>query len=290
VLIIDPVNDTADTTTISGLGIGSKWRGGVLAPDAKIYCIPQETTNVLIIDPKTNTVDTTSIKGLVGNNKWRTGVLAPNGRIYGIPVDSSSVLIIDPTSPVSSIPGVTVATANYTDGTKILNCPGATFATPGTGQLTVGDNLLITTATQSYTGYVQSITDNQNVVLIYALGANLGAGAITGIQKTRKADITTLTGFAGTEQFYSSCLSLNGKIYCVPRSETYVLIIDPTTNTADTTTISGLPSSLRKWQGVTLAPDGKMYGIPQDSDSVLVIRPGLPKIPEWPLDAYFNKL
>ena len=70
VLIIDPVTDTADTTTITGLTGSNKWLGGILAPNGKIYGIPYNSTVVLIIDPATDTADTTSITGLSDNIKW----------------------------------------------------------------------------------------------------------------------------------------------------------------------------------------------------------------------------
>ena len=44
------------------------------------------------------------------------------------------------------------------------------------------------------------------------------------------------------------------------------------TPTADTTTISGLAGTA-KWAGGVLAPNGKIYGIPLDSTSVLIIDP-----------------
>ena len=41
-LIIDPVTNTADTTTITGFTTVTTLNGigGVLAPNGKIYCIP----------------------------------------------------------------------------------------------------------------------------------------------------------------------------------------------------------------------------------------------------------
>jgi hypothetical protein len=67
------------------------------------------------------------------------------------------------------------------------------------------------------------------------------------------------------------------------------LIIDPVTNTADTTTITGL-TGINKWQGGVVAPNGKIYCIPGNNTSVLVINTGLPKHPSWMLKPYFNKL
>ena len=43
VAIIDPVLNTVDTTSITGLSTASgKWSSGVLAPNGKIYCIPYD--------------------------------------------------------------------------------------------------------------------------------------------------------------------------------------------------------------------------------------------------------
>jgi len=90
---------TVDTSTISGLGGGKKWYGGVLAPNGKIYCVPGAAASVLIIDPQTDSADTSTISGLTvadSSPNWLGGVLAPNGKIYCIPWEASNVLIIDP--------------------------------------------------------------------------------------------------------------------------------------------------------------------------------------------------
>ena len=81
----NPVWNSADIESITGLTGDNKWFGGVLAPNGKIYCVPRSSTSVLIIDPETNTAETTSITGLTGNAKWYGGVLAPNGKIYCVP-------------------------------------------------------------------------------------------------------------------------------------------------------------------------------------------------------------
>ena len=82
---------SSDTTsTFGSLSGGSKWYGGVLAPNGNIYGIPFGSTTVLKIDPTTDTA--TTFGSLSGSTKWRGGVLAPNGNIYGIPYSAATVL------------------------------------------------------------------------------------------------------------------------------------------------------------------------------------------------------
>ena len=78
--------------TFGNAGSGaSKWFGGVLANNGKIYGIPYDASSVLEIDPIGLTTSTFGNAGSSGG-KWAGGVLAPNGKIYGIPFSASSVL------------------------------------------------------------------------------------------------------------------------------------------------------------------------------------------------------
>lgn len=70
-------------------------------------------------------------------------------------------------------------------------------------------------------------------------------------------------------------MGTNGKIYAPPCDSSSVLVINPVTNTANTTTITGLSGNL-KWSGSVLAPNGKIYGIPSSNASVLILKTGLP--------------
>ena len=59
---------------------------------------------------------------------------------------------------------------------------------------------------------------------------------------------------SATHKWADGVLAPNGLIYSVPYTATSVLIISPTTNALDTTTIAGLPSDVFKWWGGVLAP------------------------------------
>lgn len=86
-------------------------------------------------------------------------------------------------------------------------------------------------------------------------------------------DTATISGLPGNNDWFGSVLADNGKIYCIPWDADNVLIIDPATDTVDTTSITGLGIGGEKWIGGVLAPNGKIYGIPAYSSSVLIIDP-----------------
>ncbi|HAK16483.1 MAG TPA: hypothetical protein DCM65_09565 [Acinetobacter junii] len=74
----------------------SKWMGGILGGDGKIYCVPYHSTNILIIDPILQTATRSSMgASLGGTYKWAGGILGGDGKIYCVPYDSTDILIID---------------------------------------------------------------------------------------------------------------------------------------------------------------------------------------------------
>ena len=253
-----------------------KWSGGVLAPNGNIYCIPYESPIVGIIDTITNGFNNTKITGLIEpvQYKYNKGALALNGNIYCSPWYSDNVLIIQPNITVTT-PTITVANCSYTDTGKTFNCTTGSFLT----QFTRGDAILITTTTRDrYTGYVDTVTSNTSLTFIYSLGVEIPITTISTIQKTRLADVTTLSGLGTsvTGKWSDTVLSQNGKIYLVPNDSSTVGIIDSSIlNTINTTSILGLTGT-GKWSDGVLAPNGKIYCIPFDSNLFLVIKTGLP--------------
>lgn len=368
VLVINPNTNTTVTFVVSDT-VGMDWAGGVVGTDGNVYGIPYNSNRVLIINTTFNVVDTTSISGLdgIGAQSWFGGVLASNGKIYGFPSNSTAVLVIDPSSTLVTLTG-TFSTAAYVDTTRVLTCTGANFTT----ELAIGDNIVLTTTTTTVMGYVQTITSATQITFIYALGADYGAGTITNIQRTRKADLTTLSGIANTTNKYvGGVMSLSGPIYGIPWGSTNTAIVNPAsavttltgtyasatyndatriltcpgatfdtqltvgdnvivsvtpttfvplgyvqsidsatqitllqnlgtsygvgtitnlqrTRLVDVTTVTGLVGA-NKWEGGVLSSQGNIYGIPADSTSSLILTTGLPVLPNWPLEPYFNK-
>ena len=86
---------------------------------------------------------------------------------------------------------------------------------------------------------------------------------------------STSIGFnfpAGQSNYDASVLTPNGKIYCPPCSITYVLIIDPSNNVIDTTTLTFNTFGI-KYSSGNLAPNGKIYCAPEQETRVLIIDP-----------------
>jgi hypothetical protein len=277
VLIVDPVTNTSDETTITGLpATADKWLGGVLAPNNKIYCIPWQSDNVLIIDPELNTYDDTTISGLAGSAKWHSGVLAPNGKIYAIPCDSTSVLIIDPVTNTIDDTTISVPSGAGKWYGGVLAPNGKIYAIPWNY-----DHVLIidpetNTVDYSTISVPTSGTKWVGGVLapngkIYCIPRNYDHVLIID-PATNTADYTTISVPGDTDKWNGGVLTPDGKIYGIPRDYDYVLIIDPDTNTADFSTLGVVPGT-GKWVGGVLAPNGRIYCIPRDYDHVLVIDP-----------------
>ena len=79
--LLDPDQDATGAVEgcwkFGSLGGGSKWRGGVLAPNGKIYCVPFGSAQVLEIDPTTNT---TNLFGSLGSGGTSAGRSARSER------------------------------------------------------------------------------------------------------------------------------------------------------------------------------------------------------------------
>jgi len=79
------------------------------------------------------------------------------------------------------------------------------------------------------------------------------------------------------DKWAGGVLGPDGKIYGIPRNYHSVLVIDPTDNTVDPDGISLPPGppvdplAEDKWTGGVLAPNGKIYCIANEADSVLII-------------------
>jgi hypothetical protein len=267
--------NNVNTTTITGITGSSRYAGGVLAPNGKIYGVPYNANNVLIIDPVTDT--TTTITGITGTIKYAGGVLAPNGKIYGVPYNASNVLIID--TETNSVDTTTITgisgTNKYAGGVlapngKIYGVPynasNVLIIDPVTNSADTVTISGLSTGTDKYIGGV--LAPNGKIYCVPRDATNV----LIIDPETNSTDTATISGITGVNKYIGGVLAPNGKIYGVPFGANNVLIIDPETNSSDTATITGITGSNRYVGGV-LAPNGKIYCVPYDSSDVLIIDP-----------------
>jgi hypothetical protein len=235
VLIIDTNTNTADQSSITGLGTPS-YRGGVLAPNGKIYCIPYNATNIGIIDPETNTIDQSTITSgtyaiLSNSNKWTNGVLAPNGKIYCPPHDETSILIIDPDTNTIDTSVSVPAGSGKCDGEVILAPNGKIYCCPRNA---------------TYVLIIDPTTDT--------------------------VDTSTISGLSvATNKWIGSVLGKDGKIYFIPFNQTVVLIVDPSDDSFTTATITGITGG--PYLGGGLADNGFIYGANYTGNNILKLTP-----------------
>ncbi|EGD81953.1 hypothetical protein PTSG_02638 [Salpingoeca rosetta] len=301
VLIVDTQTKTMDRTTISGADApGNKWGNGVLDVDTGlIFAFPHDAAAVLIINPATNAIDTSTMDGLPsGGDKWLSGVQADNGLIYSVPWSAPSVLIIDPktnTTDMSTIMGLGRESFKWYGGALapsngLIYCiPRAAAAVliidPSTNTVDMSSMVVGAAGGSKWTGGVLAPSNG----LIYGIPANARAVLVID-PSTNTADNTTLrvpvTGGAsaasgaGAEDnaslWWGGVLARNGRILGVPFAAQSVLVIDPVSQTLDTTTLSGiLPDSNNddKWWAGAMS-NGLIACTPRTGASVLFINPG----------------
>lgn len=244
--------NTIDTTSISSLGAGEKWFGGVLAPNGKIYCVPFNSTSVLVINPTDNTVD--NIGSLAGNEKWSGGVLALNGKIYCVPASSTSVLIIDPLTDSLDTTTITGLSGSLKWRGGVLAPNGKIYCIPygATNVLIINplNNSIDITSISGLSGGINKwnggvLAPNGKIYCVPYSNDNI----LIIDPNNNTYDNNTLKGFSGVNKWSGGALGPDGKIYCAPSSSSRLLIIDDPLSPIQSIVFTGTPiydNSLRK--------------------------------------------
>lgn len=109
------------------------------------------------------------------------------------------------------------------------------------------------------------------VVKCHGLNLFVPPQPIASFQTNLIPTVTTLPGDLGNvaNKWQGGALAPNGKIYCIPVSETRILVIDPVDDSFYF--ITGLPADISKWRGGAIAPNGKIYCAPAQRKEILVI-------------------
>jgi len=267
---------TRNYTTFGSAGAGTtKWFGGCVGTNGKIYCAPRDATTVLEIDPSADTIST--FGSISGSGKYTGCVLAPNGYIYCAPNDATNVLKIDTSVPSASTFGSVAAGSNKYRGCVLAN-NGMIYCIPFNTSLVLkidptSDSVsTFGTVTGSYIGGVLAPNG-----YIYGIPNT----ATTFLKIDPSADTESEVGsLSAGNKFVGGVLAPNGLIYCIPWDATYITILD--TNDDSTRTISSFPNpSGDAYQCGCLGPDGMIYAAPFDNTSLLRIDPVKDTYEQW---------
>ena len=197
-LKIDPVTLTT-SSDISGIDASGydisansgKFRGGVVGPDGKIYCIPSSARRVLRFNPQTNVVEQSSTTDVSG---YQGGALASNGNIYMVPKGTGNIGVIDPvTFTVSKITTYIASNGTITNISSIG-----------------GSSQKFCCAVSAPNGLIYCIPEGGSVILTIDPVTNIARQIGTGW---------------GGDGFSGGVLAPNGKIYISPLNANYVPII-----------------------------------------------------------------
>jgi streptogramin lyase len=216
------------------LGGSQNWEGGVLAPNGKIYCFPEQASVALIIDPVTNTTTTFGAGSFYsGGNAFRYQgcVLAGNGKIYGIPcggvVPQTVFQLIDPSNnTITAYASIaTLPPDNAFEG-GVLAPNGKIYPAPSSNSV------------------FYLIDPSNNTVSAFATYAA-----------------------AAAYNYCNPVVGPNGKIYLCPIAATLLRVIDPDNNTI---TVIGTVPSYGLGNGANVVPNGKIYFSPNNSIGYII--------------------
>jgi len=247
----------------------SGWSGGVLAPNGKIYGIPQGNT-ILEIDPLVGTATTFSCSVTVS---YVGGVVAKNGKIYCNSNTGNKVLEIDPISRNST--EISFINGAFSGNNAILSTNGKIYFSPkGTrvgiyNPITKSDSFITVSGLNGFNN-CGTLAPNGKIYCISSNGGPLKILVIDPSDDTTSTISTTIS--SDYDSWRSAVLAQNGKIYGIPQSSTSILEIDTIAGTATTfgNVLGSAPTGNQSFggrDGGVLGGDGKIYAAPQGSEA-----------------------
>lgn len=268
------VDLTDNSVTLFGSFSSKYWAKGIVAPNGKIYCVPETASSqVLCIDPTDNSYTTFGDTSGLASSGWSDGILVGN-KIYCIPSRASAVLCIDTTNDtISTFGSLSTARRKYMQGV-LYN--GKIYAVP----YCANDILCIDTTSES----ISSIGDFSYVGGDYKFGYSLlapnnkiyaapyNANFVLCVDPTTDTFETfgNLSSY-GSYKWYSMVKTSTDDIYAIPESAEYILKIDYTDNTLSVTPISN-PYNYG-WVHSVVLPNDDIYCLPNGAN-VLKISQG----------------
>lgn len=304
VLVVDPStnNVTVQSFGVSGYTYnGENFITGAVAPNGKIYCPPFNTQNhILVLNPDLSTSYTISI-GATPSACYGTAVLGTDGKIYC--VGKNDCLIINPINDTfvqTTFGGVipnsgASQTLRWHSGVRCLADDKLYFVSAQLyDYLIVIDPATNTASRQNFGSYAMSVGQRYSGIAngkngLLNLAPDQCTNFIAGVQKRYWTYVNPLTGTATDEEITNqgnvtftasggAVVGNDGGVYSIPGNlngspnKTYVQFTYNRTGVVgnvewsrlgvDITNIDTGPAG---WWGGCLAPNGKIYSLPDMS-------------------------
>lgn len=251
---------------------GSRWVGGVLAPNGRIYGMPFNAGVVLEIDPDAGTART--FGSVVGVDAYVGGVLGLDGFVYGIPLGASQVLRIDPDAGTATRVGPDLGDGRHFAG-GVVGPDGRIWMMPANDlQVGVFDP---STETLERVGPMLPPTGHK-----YRGAVVSPSGLIVGIpaRETRLLRIDPVTDEVRLfgevpslmRSWYGGVVTPDGRVLGLPLESPSLLVIDPLAETVEVVPLDASPISTTGAAGA-LAPNGRVYIVPNDPSTIREIDP-----------------
>jgi len=263
--------NTNETVLFGSISGSTKFRGGVLAPNGKIYCTPATFTQIMTIDTSNDSIEL--FGSFIGNDKWSGGALTPDGKIYCAPNNSTSVLVINTNNNTTYTVG-SLGTTTFKWNDAILAPNGKIYFVPG-----AASEIMVIDPSDDSISYIGSFGTTGGKWNGGVLAPNGKIYCMPGVSTQilvidTTNDTTELVGDFSAQsspRWAGGSLAPNGKIYCCPRNANRVLEIDPLTNSGQV--VGSTYALATKWFGGAVAPNGRVYFAPTNEDSVLEVNP-----------------
>jgi hypothetical protein len=301
VLAINTYTDVATQITIpTTIPDRTGYTGGVCLPNGKIYRI---SSNVLIQDTNTNTFSFIRINygSLLGG--YTGCVLAPNGKIYGVPGFADNVIVFNPVDDSYSF--ITSPDVSLNGGRKwfggALAPNGNIYCFPRRNASSI---LVINTNNDTMTASIPTLQGNFVVPSpnegVYWGGCLAPNGKIYGApQNNSPTDASAGKYFleidpssntykyvgalqSGVRLYTTPTVGMDGWLYCGGDNPNSIRF------NPNTYQIQEIGIANRRW-GCTLAPNGKIYFHPRQSNAFVSVKTGYPQLQPWMMAPEFNK-
>ena len=280
-----PGTATFSTIDISDtISSDSKYWGGVLHSNGKIYYAPHDSNKVGEFDPLTKNFSVIDLPSPVsgGSYQYHGGVLTSNGTICFIPIGTTSNIgefnpltrtftVIDISAFISSDPnhymggvlgpnGIIYCIPSYADNVGEFN--------PVTRTFSVIDISSTISSEWKYAGGV--LAPNSMIYFIPQNADNIGE--LNPVTRTFSV-IDISSTISSDNKYVGGVLAPNGMIYFIPYFADNVGELNPVSRTFSIIDTSSTISSDRKYHGGVLGPNGKIYCIPFNANSIGVFDP-----------------